>query len=407
MVLLHVLRSMGHSCHVAHVDHGLRGAESDADRAFVERHCTELGIPCEVRRVDVRARSGSTGESTQMAARALRLAWFKELSAGVPDRVALAHHADDALESFFLGMMQGLGAGGWSGIRPRSERLIRPLIEVDRARIRAYAEENAIPWREDASNEDRSYLRNRIRHDLLPLFEEWRSGTRHNLTRNMLLFAELDQLAREAGEELVRHAPPEKDGVIRLPFKRIMERAPFVVLHRLLRGKGFHPDRLEDILIAIREQRTGARFPGSGSEVIVDREELVISPLHSVPGSWHFADAEVVHPDAPIRITTSDATAIDPSEGPNTAWLDGGLIKWPLELRPWRAGDRMRPDGLGGNKLISDILIDSKVSGDRKDRVLVLADAQRIVWLCGSRIAEGVKATGTSREVLRLDFLGT
>ncbi|HNR53783.1 MAG TPA: tRNA lysidine(34) synthetase TilS [Flavobacteriales bacterium] len=406
MVLLHVLRALGHPCHVAHVDHGLRGSESDEDREFVVAQCAALRIPCEVRRVDVIGRARITGESTQMAARALRLGWFRELAAAGPDRVALAHHVDDALESFFLGLMRGLGAGGWSGIRPQSEAFIRPFIGVDRAAILAYAQAHRIPWREDVSNADGTYLRNRVRHELLPLFEQWRPGTRHNLSRNMRLFAELDHLAREAGDTAMKEITIDADGVTRIPFRTILNGAPLIVLHRLLRDKGFHPDRLEDILAAIRDQHTGTRFPADGVEALVDREELVIMPRASRPGPWRFEHVDDVHPDAPLRITAAAFEEVDPAMGPLTAWLDAERIAWPLDLRPWRPGDRMRPDGLGGSKLISDILIDAKVPGDRKDRVLVLADAERILWLCGHRIAEGAKATAAGSRVLRLDLLG-
>ena len=108
----------------------------------------------------------------------------------------------------------------------------------------------------------------------------------------------------------------------------------------------------------------------------------------------------------PLTIVATTPDDIDPQAGPNIAWLDGDLVPFPLELRPWRNGDRMRPDGLGGSKLISDILIDAKMPQDRKARVYVLADRDRIIWLCGIRLAEGVKATASSTNVLKLAWSG-
>lgn len=406
MVLLHVLRALGHPCRVVHVDHGLRGAGSDADRDHVVAHCHKEHIPCVVRRVDVGERSVRTGESTQMAARALRLAALKEVTAEGPDLVAFGHHADDALESFFMGLMQGLGAAGWSGVRPRSESFIRPLIGVDRAAIHAYATDQGITWREDPSNRDVAYLRNRVRHALLPQFEQWRPGSQANLVRNMRLLAELDHLARQAGEGAERTISTDQHGVMHIPFATIMNGTPRIVLHRLLRDKGFHPDRLDDIIDAIQDQRTGARFPGITVEVFVDRGELLIAPQSPAPRSWTFPHAEAEHLDAPLRITTSSFNRIVLNAGTSTAWFDVDRIAWPIELRPWRPGDRMRPDGLGGSKLVSDILIDAKVPRSTKERVLVLADTDRILWLCGFRIAADVKATSASTRVLRLDLLG-
>lgn len=407
MVLLHVLRTLGHPCHVAHVDHGLRGEASDADRELVRTYCAQHAIPFVVKRVDVPERAERTGESTQMAARSLRLTWFKELASQGPHKVATAHHADDVAESFFLGLIQGMGARGWGGIQARSGAIVRPLIGVQREEIIAYATTHGIVWREDASNADGAYLRNRIRHELLPMLEGWRPGTHRNITRNMRLFGELDALARAVGEQALEGLVPEAGGTLRVPFQRITAGTPLLVLHRLLRGKGFHPDRLDDILHAIQARHTGARFPGEGVEVFVDRAELVIKPEQQGAQRWQFNTWEEFPSDAPLRVASSAWEDIDPAAGPMTGWFDADHITFPVELRPWRPGDRMRPDGVGGSKLVSDILIDAKLSRDRKECTYVLVDAQRIIWLCGRRMAEGVKATSDSAKVIRMDWSGT
>ncbi|MGV3636346.1 MAG: tRNA lysidine(34) synthetase TilS [Flavobacteriales bacterium] len=405
MVLLHVLQALGHPCHVAHVDHGLRGAASDGDRAFVETHCAEHGSPFEVVRVDVKARTDATGESTQMVARALRRAWFHQLMEQGPQKLATAHHADDAVETFFLGLIQGMGARGWGSIPVQKDGIIRPLIAVTREEILAYAREHDIPWREDASNTEEIYLRNRVRHELLPMLERWRPGTQRTIVRNLRLFRELDHLARAVGANALSGIIPEADGTLRVPIERILGTTPLLVLHHLLRGYGFHPDRLDDMLQAMHEGRTGTRFPGEGVEVFVDRGMLVVVP-HRLNRSWLIAGPENVPPDAPIRFVRCGASAIDPDALKAIAWLDADRLSFPLHLRPWQAGDRMRPEGLGGSKLLSDILIDAKVPRDTKERTYVLAEADRIIWLCGWRLAEGVKATPGSANVLRVEWSG-
>ncbi|MBL7951958.1 MAG: tRNA lysidine(34) synthetase TilS [Flavobacteriales bacterium] len=406
MVLLHALRCLGHPCHVAHVDHGLRGDASDADRALVTAYCEQHGIPCEVLRVEVKARATETGESTQMAARSLRMEWFAQLTARGPDKIATAHHEDDVTETFFLGMIQGMGARGWASIPARHGTIIRPLIDVDKATITGYAEANGIPWREDASNGDDAYLRNRIRNELLPMLESWRPGTHRNLARNMRLFGELDALARDHGSRCLEDLVPEADGTLRIPFQRILGPAPLIVLHRLLRHKGFHPDRFDDMLAAIHAGHTGARFPGESVEVFVDRKELVVAPSAGAPGITIFHGAEAPREGALLSVQVSSPTEVDPGAGANVAWLDADRFSFPLQLRPWRPGDRMRPEGLGGSKLISDILIDAKIPRDRKDRIHVLADGDRIIWLCGMRLSEGVKATSSSATVLKFRWSG-
>lgn len=407
MVLLHALRQQGHPCHVAHVDHGLRDEASDADRELVRAYCAQHHIPCEVKRVDVKARATKTGESTQMAARALRLEWLNELAQGGPHKVATAHHADDAVETFFLGLMQGMGAKGWGSIPARNGHFIRPLLDIVKADIITYARENDIPWREDASNADQHYVRNRVRHELLPMLEQIRPGARHALGRNIALFREFDALGRLAGERALDGLAAEADGTLRIAFDRILDPSPLVILYHLLRDKGFHPDRLEAMLSAIRRGHTGARFPGDGVEVFIDRAHLVISPKKELIGTFIIPSVESLSAHTPISMEWSAFQEMDAEADARAAWLDMDRITFPLVLRPWRAGDRMRPDGLGGSKLISDILIDAKVPRDRKDRIPVLADAERIIWLCGMRLSEGVKATASSDRVVKITWSGS
>lgn len=407
MVLLHVLRRLGHPCHVAHMDHGLRGSASDGDRELVRAYCDQRNIPFSVKRVDVRARMAATGDSLQMAARALRREYFDQLAVHGPHKVAMAHHMDDAVETFLLGMIQGLGAKGWGSIPVRSGVFIRPLSAVTRQEILAYAAEHHVPWREDASNADTGYLRNRVRHELLPLLEQWRPGTRINVARNLALFNELDTLGRMAADRALHGLEAEADGTLRIPFARIMGPSPRLILYHLLREKGFHPDRFEDMLLAMRAGRTGARFPGPDAEVFVDRECLVVAPLRERDRTWVFDLSEPLPDGAPIKVASSTMTDIKSDAGVRTVWLDADRIRPPLLLRPWVAGDRMRPDGLSGSKLISDILIDAKVPRDRKARIHVLADAERIIWLCGMRLAEGVKAGPNSSRVFRFTWNGS
>lgn len=404
MVLLHILRELGHPCKVAHVDHGLRGGASAGDREFVRSHCARHDIPCEVHHVDVRAHAAATGMSIQMAARDLRMDWFHMLSRAGPHQVAMAHHADDAVETFFIGLVRGMGARGWGGIPAQHGPIIRPLLDIPRASIEAYAQLHGIPWREDASNADKAYLRNRIRHELLPMLERWRPGTQRNLARNIRLFAEFDALARNAMQGVLDPIVTDQDGVQRVPLRLFQGTAPLLLLHALLRDKGFHPEMLEALLEAARTHQVGARFHGDEVVVFVDRHELVIAPAGSESPSWTIlAPSDWPH-DAPVRMRPALAAEIDPSAGPQAAWLDLDQLHFPLELRPWRPGDRMRPAGLGGSKLISDILIDLKVPLERKRRCYVLAEPQRIVWLCGFRLAEGVKASAGSRSVLLLTY---
>lgn len=406
MVLLHVLRTLGHACQVAHVDHGLRGAESDADLTFVEAFCKTHSIPCVTHRVDVEERALRTGESTQMAARELRLCWLKELAAGGPHKVALAHHADDAVETFFMGFMHGMGARGWGSIPLRSGPFIRPFLGIRREQILAYAAEQDVPWREDASNAETAYLRNRIRHELLPMVEGWRPGTQRNLARNMGLAREVDALVQTSLAERLGHLQPDAEGRLQIPFACILGPSPILALHYLLRDRGFHPDQLDGILRAMTERHVGATFHGGFSAVLVDREELVVYTTAKDAPSWILTSAAAIPADVPMEFALVHPSEVQLQAGHDVAWFDADHLTFPLELRPWQAGDRFRPVGLSGSKLVSDLLIDTKVPRDRKERAYVLVQEGRIRWLCGYRLAEEGLAGPSTQRVWRCQWSG-
>lgn len=430
MVLLHILLELGHACTVAHVDHGLRGLESDADRIFVEDQCARLGVPFLERRVEVQQHAREHSVSSAMAARELRYRAFREmLDESRMNVLALAHHADDAVETLFIRLLQGMGLRGWRTIPPLTyldtlmegedppedlfdrylERrmIVRPLLHADRASIAAFAARHDIQYREDASNRSTDVLRNRIRHELIPLLEQWRPGARRVLRRNVDLLRDLADVSQDAlNDAILNMSERTHDGVERVSWEDILLHAsPRTLLQQLLRDIGFHPDRLEDIYRAVLAGATGTRFVGARGTVHLDRGSLLIDRDETEPGSWTIPAADQVPLEAPLLLSLTAPEEIDEVFSPQVAWFDARALRFPLELRPWRPGDRIRPIGLGGSKLISDILIDAKVPSAIKDRMYVLLSEDVIVWLCGMRIAAGYQARPDSKQLLRAEWL--
>lgn len=405
MVLLHVLREFGHDCIVAHVDHGLRGAASDGDRQFVEEQATRLGLPFRSVRVDVKA--AADGISVQMAARELRYDWFSELLFEGPARLAMGHHRDDATETLLLNLLRGTGTNGWAGIQPVASipggLIYRPLLCVGREEIMAYARANDILFREDASNADPKYLRNRVRNELLPFLEELRPGSRTALARATDRLREMTIAAGRWTEQATARLVPDEEGVLRIPIELLRTSAtPHLLLHRLLRDQGPHPDMIEQLIDAVHNGSTGAIFHMGNCRITVDRDHVVVD--HATDGfpSFTINLADENGAAGPFRWEKCDGSALPKAFDPHTAWLDLAKLKEPLVLRPWEEGDRMRPHGLGGSKLVSDLLIDAKVPRNEKAGTYVLESDATIVWLVGHRIAEGVSAKGTSTSVLRV-----
>ncbi len=406
MVLLHVLRRLGHACTVLHVNHGLRGAESDGDEAFVRAHCEQTGIAFRSANVDVDALKAEEPVSTQMAARLLRYEWLDEILSPIgAARCALGHHADDVVETLFINLLRGTGRGGWGAMGPRRGDYIRPLLLVHRADIEAYAREQGIQWREDSSNTSEQYQRNRIRHELLPLLESIRPGAQRTIARSTRLLRHLTQLGDEAIHRFHEQEPVSHDFTQRIPFASLEgDEHAWIYLYYTLRGLGFHPDVVDRVHDAVAERVTGATFESARYQVLVDREVLIMKLLKPTNAAWTRID---------LQAANGSGNGFDwgmesgpPAEIPATmlvAVLDADRLGDPLILRPWRPGDRMRPIGLGGSKLISDILIDAKVPRTEKDSVHVLVNGDGgIAWLVGHRIGEGYQASATTRRTLRI-----
>ena len=401
MVLLHVLRELGHPCSVAHVDHGLRGAESDADRAFVEDHCKHLGVPFRTLTVDVMAHARANHLSIQSAGREIRYDWLGELWRERPMPIAMGHHADDAVESLFINLLRGTGAHGWSAIRPVSGMYIRPLLSVGREAVARYAAEQQVPYREDASNADPKYLRNRIRHEVLPLLGSIRPGALRTMSRSINLLRELEEAGQQVSIAALAGVKSYPDGTIHVPFARIEgSLVPNLVLHRVLRHIGFHPDTMDRIRDAIAERNTGAVFAAGPWRVCVDREVLIIGPAVTEYPAYVIDPAMSDRSVGPFFWSLSEGPVAMAPSGTDEVWLDADRLSFPIGIRPWRAGDRIRPIGLGGSKLVSDILIDAKVPANGKPGVYVLESDGAIVWVVGHRIAEGYQATAQSGSVL-------
>lgn len=401
MVLLHVLRSMHHPCHVVHVDHGLRGVESEADRDLVAAYCNEHRIPFRCERVDVEARKTLTRGSVQMAARELRLEVFDQCTQKGPAQLAMAHHRDDVIETYFLNHLRGMGLHGWTSIPPITGSFIRPLLDVDREAILAYAKEHEVPFRNDASNDDPKYLRNRVRNELLPLLEDLRPGVRRTLSRDVEMMRELAFAGLAQARILIAGVDEQMGGLRKIPIDLLVNAgSPHLLLRAALDRWAPHPDQLDEILRAVHDRAVGATFPLGEHELVVDREVLVVRDATSSTKQWIIDAFDTIPAMAPLRMEPCAVAEIVNGHWTNRVWFDRNSLHFPLELRTWRAGDRMRPVGLGGSKLISDLLTDAKVPADLKPQALVLVSAGTIVWLCGLRVGEGFQATAQSQQVL-------
>lgn len=392
MTLLHLMAEAGFNIAAVHCNFSLRGGESDAEQALVERTCTSMGVQLFVRRFDTRSECAATGESTQMAARRLRYDFFNELCRDQGfTKIAVAHHCDDSAETFFINLVRGTGLRGLTGISVEAERVIRPLLFTSRTAIERYAIDNGISYLTDSSNLSDDYLRNRLRHDILPRLGSMSSSFGRTMSENI----ERLEWAQNFIDEQVQRISTKilHDGVLDMGALRGYGNAKFL-LFEILYPMGFSPQAICDIASATH---SGKRFYAERYVATLDRDRLLIDERTI----FEFEERTIVEDDSAVEwLTIDDFDTLQTSS--NVALLCADALQFPLRIRRWQSGDWFVPLGMHSQKKVSDFLIDAKVPLPDKDHQGVLLSGDSIIWLIGRRIDDRYKVTETAHRVIRL-----
>jgi tRNA(Ile)-lysidine synthase len=407
-VLLWGLHGAGLAVVAAHVNYGLRGADADADEAFVRALAAELGAPCHVRCVEEKL-----GGNVQAAARDLRYRFFEEVAAAEGAGVAaVGSTRDDQAETVLLHLFRGSGPRGLAGMpaerplaRGSSVRLVRPLLAWGRAEVEAWALEKGWAWREDASNARPTYRRNALRHEVLPVVR------RH--------FGE-DVAERVAASAARVGAWAGAPGLLLDAFDALGGGLPVAALRALpaevrhglyLAALARHaPGAPRSAAIAARIDRlldaqAGRRVEVGAAAVWRERARLVVEEggvgeaETPVP-----AEGAVATPFGTLAVEPLAAVPAPAPGGTGEEVVDADVLTPPLVLRPWRAGDAFRPLGMEGTKRVSDLLTERKVPPGARARQLVLTAAGRIVWVVGHRLAHEARLTPATARAVRLTW---
>ena len=381
MVLLNLLHKSTFKFAVAHCNFQLRGKESDADEDIVKQQCAALAIPLFSKRFSTRAYAEENKRSIQMAARELRYTWFAVLmeEQGFTHLIT-AHHLNDQVETFLINLSRASGLKGLSGIP--TKRVLRPLLGVQKQDIIAYAQQQHIPWREDASNASDAYLRNQLRHHLLPTWEKISPNIAEQIHQSIerLSWAE-EALAIQVVDFKEKHFVLDGDK-IKIPLASIKTLRPMeYYLHALFSPYGF--SHLSDLLDLIQAQ-SGKQLRSNSHRLVRDREHLLLHPL---PKNEQERE-EVVYWEAtsdlqqPIKLQLVGESP----QNKQTAILDTSLLKYPLILRKYREGDYFYPVGMQGKKKLSKFFKDLKYSLLEKEQQWLLCSGNDIVWVIGQRV---------------------
>jgi len=406
VVMAHLFHAAGYECAIAHCNFQLRGEASEADEALVRSISALLEFPVYVKRFDVEGHILENGGSIQMAARELRYDWFGELLKELGyDAVATAHNRNDSIETFFLNLTRGTGIRGLLGIPPRNGNIVRPLLFATRKTIIQFAADHRIEYREDASNLDTKYTRNKIRHDLVPVLEQINPSFTEVLSMNMEKLREVDLIFRQAVEQ-------QRAGMFRKEVDRITVdisalrslSPPGTWLFELFSPYGFTRSQCEGIRQML-EANPGRRSVSPTHQLYKDRDRLILVESTRRRMERYYIDSPEQSSSLPfpmdLEILDRKELAAIPAD-PMTACLDLDLIQFPLTLRHWLHGDYFFPLGMEQMKKVSDFFVDNKVAVPEKERTWILASGRKIVWIVGHRIDHRFRITERTEKVLVL-----
>ncbi|MCO6565241.1 MAG: tRNA lysidine(34) synthetase TilS [Apibacter sp.] len=401
MVLLHLLYNSPYRFSVVHCNFQLRGEDSNLDEKMVSKYCNDHEIELFVKSFDT-LQIKKNRESIEMVARNLRYSYFRELIKGYHfDYLITAHHLNDNVETFFINLLRGSGIKGLSGMQMDTNCILRPLLPFTRKEIIKFARENAIFWREDASNHTLEYLRNKIRHKIIPELIDISPDFLHQVEKSMSILHETQTFLESKVHELQKKAEVfVEEGIKAYSLEKLLQ-ADFILSYHLLSGYGFTNKK---DCINILTSKTGRIFESQGYKAWVDRGKLLVTDrknskisninllIHSVP----FVLKQ------PFEFTCYVVEGDKPMDGES---VDFEKIEFPLILRNWKEGDFFYPINGLGKKKVSKYLKDHKVSNYQKEKVFVLCNnSGEIIWLIGFRLDDRFKISNSTQTFLYLNY---
>jgi len=403
VVLTHLCVASGLKVTLAHCNFQLRGGESDGDEAFVRNLAQKLGIGVMVKSFDTETYVEAHRGSIQMAARELRYQWFKELLGSAEfDFVLTAHHADDDLETFLINLSRGTGIEGLSGIPIQNKKVIRPLLNFSRQEILSYAKDNALEWREDSSNSESKYLRNKIRLDIVPQLKTLHPTFLENFKRTQSHLEQTQSLVRHHVEEIRKKLFESQGDIIKISVEKLQELKPTAgYLYELFHAYGFTEwNDVEGLLHAM----SGKQVLSKTHRLVKDRTHLILSPIETGLEEVFWVSDDVKELEIPINIRLQNVKTVE-NTGRNVIYLDKEKLNFPLQLRNWEKGDYFYPYGMKGKKKLSKFFKDEKVDVISKDRQWLLCSDDAIVWVVGRRADERFKVEDSTQEILKITLV--
>jgi len=409
IALLHACKYMNLKILALHCNFDLRGKESNMDEQFVKRFCENYGIPHSVKKFKTQAYAKANGISIEMAARELRYEWFEEMRVKKRmDYIVVAHHADDVAETVFINLCRGTGIKGLTGIQPVNGHILRPLLHRSKTEIIDYIERNQLGYRVDSTNNSLDYVRNKIRHLILPVCKEINPSFLHTMQANCDTLQEVEQIYQYGIKQLEKEVVQEEKGEMLIHIQKTLATpAPYTLLYELLHPYGFNATQVEDILKSHaatpgKQFETGKYLLTKGrvywrlfntSEQADTSLSLTENGTYQLQNQTFTLTTEQISPDFSIPTAS------------HVACFDLDKISYPLTIRHWKTGDWFCPLGMKrSRKKVSDLFNDLKFSTKQKRECLILLSGEDIIWVIGHRMDERYKITPKTRQILKIEL---
>lgn len=402
MVLLELCLRAGLDIRAAHCNFQLRGEESDNDEKFVKTQCEERDILLFVNHFDTKKFAEELRLSIQVVARKLRYDWFNTLLINNDyDYILTAHHLDDSLETFLINFTRASGLDGLTGIPQQNGNTIRPLLIFSREEIETFAKENNIEWREDSSNASDKYLRNKLRHEVIPILKEINPGLLSSYESTISNLQQAQTMVDDASRIVYRKVVEDINFQKRINLTELMQLPNYLAyLYQWLEPFGFSDwSSIKDLVKA----QSGKQIHSQKHTLLKDRNELIVFPKRNEePGQFLIEEGqkEVKFP-LKLKFYNVDDISV---QATNTIFVDEEKIRFPLEIRKWQEGDLFFPIGMDGSKKLSKYFKDEKFSLLDKSETWLLCSDNQIVWVIGKRQDNRFKVTKQTTKIIQIQL---
>ena len=409
MVMCHLFHQAGFNFDLAHCNYQLRGSESNEDEEFVKAVALKYKVHLYSIRFDTAPFAETQDMSIQMAARELRYNWFEEIRNSYHyNFIATAHHQDDSIETFFINLIRGTGITGLHGILPKQGNIIRPLLFANKTNIIDFAEKSQLKFREDSSNASDKYLRNKIRHHIIPTLKEVNPSIENTLMNTIERLKDAETIVKtqvgKLRKEMVKQVGDTD--TISIPELQILNPLS-TYLFELLKPYQFNSSTSEEIKNALNGE-SGKVFYSKTHQVLKDRTLLIISKKKTDESTKQSQNQETKKKAKGLELVKLESKILPANmeipQSPNLAALDYDKITFPLTTRKWKEGDWFYPLGMKGKKKLSDFFIDNKLSLNQKENTWLLTSADNIVWVIGMRIDNRFKVTDKTKKIYLVEL---